>query len=490
MTGLVSRFGVLAASALLLALGACSSDNSDKKDDITPPPPVTTTGTLSVGVITGFGSVYVDGVRYDTTSAQVTMDGAASTAAQLRVGQYVEVKGHAHNGDHHADEIRYHNVLEGPITAIDIAASSFVAMGQTVLVTSDTSLGDDIQPASIAGLAVGDVVEVSGVVPLSGAIDATRVDIKPDGGPYEVTGYVAGVDTALHVFDINALVVDYSSANMEDFPTGAPADGDLVLVKGRTFAGDGSFVAIEVELRSDDCLQPGPGDMVEIEGLIEHFASATDFEVAGMHVTTTAATTYEHGTVADLAEGVSVRVKGTTDTAGVLVASRIAFEVENTVRIVAQVSAVDAGSGSLELLGLEVMTDEFTRFEDDSVLDLREFDLGDIAVGNWLDVRGYEEPTGSGTIVATRVERIDAAEQVRLRGPFQYTVEPNFAIVTVDVTTSDSTVFRIENVEPPGDRITRDMFFDLATGQIVEAYGDWTGAALAADRVVIKVADD
>jgi hypothetical protein len=488
MKVLANRFGVLAISVLLLALGACSSSDSNDKDDT--PLPVETTGVLSVGVITGFGSVYVDGVRYDTNSAQVTMDGAAATPAQLRVGQYVEVKGHAQGNDHHADIIRYHNVLEGPITALDIGASSFVAMGQTVLVTSATSLGDDIQPSSIVGLAIGDVVEVSGVVPLSGAIDATRVDIKPDGGPYEVTGYVVGIDTALHTFDINALAVDYSAANMEDFPTGAPADGDLVLVKGRTFAGDGSFLAIEVELRSDDYLKPAQGDVVEVEGEISDFVSATDFYVAGMHVTTTAATTYEHGTVADLADEVAVRVKGVVDTANMLVAHKIAFEVENTVRIVAQVSAVDAGSGSLALLGLEVTTDEFTRFEDDSVLDLREFDLGDIAVGNWLDVRGYEEPIGSGSIVATRVVRIDAAEQVRLRGPFQYTTEPNFAIVTVDVTTSDSTVFRIENVEPPGDRLTRDMFFYLASGEIVEAFGDWTGTALAADRAVIKVSDD
>ncbi|MCJ7453394.1 MAG: DUF5666 domain-containing protein, partial [Steroidobacteraceae bacterium] len=70
-------------------------------------------------MITGFGSVYVDGVRYDTTSASVTMDGETATASQLRVGQYVEVKGHAQGAAHHADVIRYHNVLEGPITSID-----------------------------------------------------------------------------------------------------------------------------------------------------------------------------------------------------------------------------------------------------------------------------------------------------------------------------------------------------------------------------------
>jgi Domain of unknown function (DUF5666) len=489
MQGLVNRFAGLASSALLLALGACSSGDSGN-NDVPPPPPVQTTGTLSVGVITGFGSVYVDGVRYETSSAEVTMDGVAATPAQLRVGQYVEAKGHAQGDAHHAEIIRYHNVLEGPITAIDPAASSFVAMGQTVLVTSDTSLGDAILPASIDGLAIGDVVEVSGVVPLSGPIDATRVDIKPDGGPYEVTGYVAGVDGTLHVFDINALAVDYSAASMSDFPTGLPAVGDLVLVKGFAFASNGSFLATEVELRSNDCLRPGPGDVVEVEGLIANFVSATDFEVAGMRVTTTAATTYEHGTVGDLAGGIMVRVKGATDARGALVASRIAFETGNTVRIVAQVSAVNAASGSLRLLGLEVASDEFTRFEDDSALDLREFDLGDVAVGDWLDVRGYQQAADAGTVVATRVERIDAQEQVRLRGPFRAVVAPNFAILTVAVTTSDSTVFRLENAEPPGDRLSREQLFDLAIDEIVEVWGDWTGASLAADRVVIKVCDD
>ena len=39
-------------------------------------------------------------------------------------------------------------------------------------------------------------------------------------------------------------------------------------------------------------------------------------------------------------------------------------------------------------------------------------------------------------------------------------------------------------------RLTRDMFFYLAGGETVEAFGDWTGTALAADRAVIKVVDD
>ena len=87
-------------------------------------------------MITGFGSVYVNGVRYDTSGASVLMDDQAAAESALKVGQYVELKGHSHGAEHYADVIRYHNVIEGPITSIDVDASSFVAMGQTVLVTS------------------------------------------------------------------------------------------------------------------------------------------------------------------------------------------------------------------------------------------------------------------------------------------------------------------------------------------------------------------
>ena len=481
MKGLGKGISVLAAAALLAGLGACGG-SSGNKDSVTPVP---ATGTLSAGVITGFGSVYVDGVRYDTSGAQVTMNGMTATQAQLQVGQYVQVKGQARGAAHHADVIRYHDVLKGPISSIDTAASSFVAMGQTVFVTLDTSMGDSIQPASIEGLTVGDVVEVSGIVPATGAIDATRVDIKPDGGPYDVAGYVANLSKATHRFGINDLVVDYSAANVDDFATGDPGAGDLVLVKGFTFDPDGAFAATRVELRSDDWLMPGPGDLVDVEGSIIEFESPTAFKVGGWAVTTTPATTYENGTVAGLADGVMVKVKGLADANGVLVAARICFEQVNAIRIVAQVDRL-AADGSVELLGLAVATDDATRYEDRSQIGQRDFGFKDLTVGTWVDVRGYEQPSGSGAVLATRVVRIDPADEVSLRGPFGEPVRPNFHILSALVNTTSDTKFRLEgNVV-----LSPDVFFSTAEGRLVEAWGSWSGTALSASRVEIKVQDD
>ena len=105
------------------------------------------------------------------------------------------------------------------------------------------------------------------------------------------------------------------------------AVGDLVKVTGATFLADGALVALHVELRSDDYLKAGPGDVVEVEGVVEDFVSVTDFRVAPWDVTTTADTTYEHGTAADLADGVKVRVKGVANADGILVPPPLRFDI-------------------------------------------------------------------------------------------------------------------------------------------------------------------
>ena len=46
---------------------------------------------VTVGVVTGFGSVYVNGCEYETDSASISVDGQSATEDDLSVGDVVEV---------------------------------------------------------------------------------------------------------------------------------------------------------------------------------------------------------------------------------------------------------------------------------------------------------------------------------------------------------------------------------------------------------------
>jgi len=66
----------------------------------------------------------------------------------------------------------------GPITRIDTAGGTFVVLGQTVRVSGSTLFDDNIQPASIATLQVGNIVEVKRFPNTAGEIAASRIQLE------------------------------------------------------------------------------------------------------------------------------------------------------------------------------------------------------------------------------------------------------------------------------------------------------------------------
>jgi hypothetical protein len=481
---------VLAGAAVLAALGSCGGGDDSRDDGV-----ITQRNITASGVITSFGSVYVNGMRFTTSAADIEIDGVKATQADLKVGQVVDINGTMQDGSAKADVVRYHHNLEGPVTAID--GLTLVAMGQTVRVSSETSLGDpvtiDPDRLEIEGLALGDVVQVSGLITDDGSIEATRVDLRVNEGAYDVYGTASGVNPGGKTFFINALLIDYAGANIEDFATGAPADGDLVKATGLEFGASGEFIATKVELRYDPEVMPESGDMLNLQGVVTDFVSATQFVVAGFPVSTTSSTVYENGNVANLAADVEVCVVGELNDSEVLVATRIRFHIDNSVRMVSAVSAIDVAAERLTVFGLQVSTDRNTRFEDETAAAIEPFGIGDLHTGDWVDVRGYEYPADSGRVLATRIERIDdlAANGHRMRGPFRNPAQPDFDILAVAVRTTGDTLFRQETMPgEPAVRIDATAFFALDQETLVEARGTWSGTRLLAEYAIVKHCDD
>jgi Domain of unknown function (DUF5666) len=476
---------VLAIAALSL-LGACGgSGGGGSTTNVTP----TSQPIVSMGTISGFGSVFVNGVEFSTSTANIMIDDRSGSESELHVGHVVRVSGRIDSDGRHgtATSIEFNAAVEGPVQSIDATAGTLVVLGQTVKVSASTSFDDNLQPASLAGISAGMVVEVSGFRDANGVIHATRIEAKNATEPFELTGEVANLDDAAKHFAIGTQVVDYSSAQLDDLPGGALANGLTVEVKGQLDA-NGVLLATRVEGKPDD-MQGNNEDEARVEGLITRFASATDFDVNGQAVTTTANTRFENGTSADLALNVRVEVEGEVRN-GVVQAEKIEFEHEADLRVSGQVDNVDAAAGTFTVLGITIQTDARTRFEDKTSAQLRPFNVGSLHSGDFVAVRGTAGTTGT-SILAQRVEREDPEMQggqirITLRGPAANVASPQLTILGVTVLTDAGTEFQNE-AEAPIDAAT---FFAQAAGRNVKASGTLQGTALLARELEFEGEDE
>lgn len=285
---------------------------------------------ISVGTITGFGSVFVNGVEFSTTGALITKNGNSSDESELRIGMVVAVHGtfDANGTTGTASQIDFNDDLEGPIQSLGPTAQSLVVMGWTVKVNTGTHYEG---VTGLSDLHEGYVIEVSGLPQADGTILATYIELKSTsytpGDEIEVKGTISNLDIFAKNFQIGDLTVDYSTLGPDHLPSGGLSDGLFVEVKSTTgFVGD-VLVASEVELE-DSGIHSSEGTEVNLEGFVTRFVSAVDFDVNDQPVTTTDATVFEHGTQTSLGPNVRLEVEGRLDSNGVLIARQISFENE------------------------------------------------------------------------------------------------------------------------------------------------------------------
>ena len=467
----------LLATVIAMVAVACGSGGSgiSQSSGATP--------LIATGTITGFGSVYVNGIHFQTTSATIRKNGQTVDQSQLAVGEVARIKGSKNDADGtgDADEVDVDEAVIGPIDKIDTTGGTVTVLAQIVKINAGTSFSKDIQPADITGLKTGDVIHVSGMTDSSGAIVATRIEKGSASSPLQVVGTVAGLNAGSHTFMINALTVDYSSANLTGFASGAPSNGDVVEAQGTSFdATTQTLTATHVQREMTDQEEAGDDRDMEREGLITRFASATDFDVAGKPVTTTSSTEYHNGTAADLALNVKVEVEGMLNSSNVLVASVVTFERNGDIELQGPAANVSASAGTLTVLGVQVTVISRTRVEDDSSSAMAMFNLSNVSDGDTVRVHGVESPAGSGKVVATRLERLPPSPTVIVKGPFMAGTSPDFTVLGITIDGSAATIG-----DGHGGMMPLATFFTQAVGHEVRVEGTLSGTTVMASRISI-----
>ncbi len=469
----ISRLKGLTTVVFLLAavlLGSCSGDGgSDFAGG-----GISGTG-LYNGVITSFGSVFVNGIEFNTANAAITADDAAVTEDNLDVGMKVRVKADGTT----ALSIDFDPEVIGPVQGIDTVNDRIVVMGQTVFIEGTTILKGF---GGILDLAGGDSVVVSGFFDAVGNIRAVYIELKPAASGEKVKGVVSALDSAMRRFEINGLSVDYSGVTSPRV-----RNGDFVEVKG-SFSADvlvASHVSVEAPLET-----AAPGNEMAVEGIVTSFSSAHDFKVNGLRVYTDGSTAYENGLRGDVALDVLLEIKGTVNDSGVLVAEKVEFlsRRETEVGIEGTVESVDIQKSTVTVFGIGVTVNSSTIFNDESGQQLRSFSLGDIRTGDLIEIGGFVD---GDRVVAVKVERMDSSEaEYSLSGPVDAGSETatSFSILGVRIDVSGPAVtFEDDN----SNAITAAEFFAAIDdvkdpGDIVEVEGLYQGGVFIAEEVEIE----
>lgn len=471
--------------AVAMSLASCGGGNSSGK------PTFGQVGTTTVGAITGFGSVHVNGIQFRTgNDTQILIDDTPSQERALQVGQIVKVLGSIDQDRLHGDAqlIEMDEAVRGQITAIDSMQSAITVLGQTVLVTADTFFDQRIMPADISTLQVGDFIAVSGVRDAEGAIIASFIG-PARSGSFEVVGSVSNLDTSLSTFMIGGLVVDYSAAQLAGFATGMLANDDVVEVKGSTLSDAQALVATKIESEAFEDAEKGFHDHnhgMSLEGMVTRFVSVTDFDVADQPVTTTDTTRFENGTADSLALDARVEIRGTLDDAGVLVASEVEFSGPPKVKLAGTVDSV--GTDTLTILGVPVQIDASTMLRDDSSADLPTFSLGDVQVGDFVELVGVVSDATTHTVFASRLQRENPSDSVEVRGPVDAVDTQSVSVLGITIGTDATTLFEGRDGQPTD---AAGFFSQVVVGDIVRARGIATGpASVVAAKLAIGTNDE
>jgi len=491
------------AITIFSALTACSSGGGD-----------TAGGALDVtssGTITGFGSVFVNGVRYETENARIISADDDSvilenpTNAQLQavlgVGQIITVRGtRTDDSNGVANTIRFDDELVGEITTVSTADGSFTVLGQTVSVTPDTIIDDSIIEAARGGveipddlrfgdlpetldqlLSAGMFVGVSGF-PSQNGLEATRVeDVSNLGGGQleaEVKGFVANLDDLLGQFDINGLTVSYDASDLdvEDFGNLLLANGQFVEVHG-TATSSTTIDASRIELEDDFVDDDFNSGEIEIEGVIQKVAPGV-IVINGIEIRVNDITPFS--------EGLRVEIKGTLQSDGSIVITRLHDESEDTVRTEDIAVSADATSFTTRL-GLVITPSDRSRLEDDTINDDDNLSISAFLANvadKRIEARGFPL---NGDTAWTRLEIEDNNDQdCRLRGPVaSINGTSSFSIEGVNIDVSQVSDNNFEG--PDGQSIGRAEFFNqLNAGDIVQATSDQAGSGCSDGNLVAR----
>jgi hypothetical protein len=348
----------------LLALAISGLSGCGGGDTLFAGPPGTGgTGVFAQGTIIGFGSVIVNGIRFDDTTANVQLDGVTAKSQDLRLGMVADVQG-LRGADLTlgvANVIEVWSIAQGVVSQVQggqfkvagmlvqtdaatvfegISSVAALANGLRVAVWglqsgSDGNRWTATRVSLVSAATLVSTGIVSAAITLNGlALSGTKAASLGSGQLVRVQGSLSSSGTSVQVDSFKLLGLQGGSVlqgdvEMEGLVTALLSGGRFMLGNVEVDASSASLAAsykalnvgqrIEVQgvwrgkvlsattlgVESEQHLSEA-----EIEAKIEQYTSLANFVVRGQRCNASSAV-FSKGAPADLKVGVRVKLKGT-----------------------------------------------------------------------------------------------------------------------------------------------------------------------------------
>jgi hypothetical protein len=427
-------------------------------------------------------SLTAGGLTFGVTAS--TRIVGAATFDDVALGMRVEVRGRllaggrlvaerikvrrGHGGGDHGAEV--HGLIES------VSADSLVVSGRTFALTPETVVvGHHQTPLPTSALEVGQRVEVRGRFLADGTLVATRIEIESfDEGELEVSGLIEALtDSSLTVAG-NGFAVTAQTVVLDDdrrpIAFGTLAVGQTVEVRG---VNDGAGVRVATRIQLEDA---GSGGEVEARASIDSVGDSVVVVLGRPFVvrptTRIVGLNDRPVALADLAAGQSVEVHARLAADGTLTALRIEREdgPASAVRLRATVTDVSADSVAVVGVLFDASGAVVVRHDGTPAT------LGDLAVGQAVEVTGVRTPTGG--LTATRIEIRRGAHAA---GRIATTGAGAFTLPGLDVAYTAATLFVAED----GATVAPSS---VTAGASVLAAGTTSGAGTLDATLVVVLA--
>lgn len=426
------------------------------------------------GVLSGFGSVIVNGTRFNTDDATFSSNDDDATQADLKAGMQITVIGQqtADGSEAQAQHVDYDANAKGRIDAIDLAKQRVTVLGTEFQFTENTVF-DDVR---LDQLSVGSFVEISAFSTESQGFLVTYIGIEQDHTQWQLQGGVTALDTTKQQFILGTLLIDYS----EDAPTELQ-NGHWVTVKAAYAPSSSAWTVYDLDIEQQHVDYTS---LISFSGLVSDL-KAGEFTLEGKTVKFDTTTQFEDDT-SELTNGVLVEVKGIASNTEVLADSidieeRIELELEGTI------SSINETAQSFVVHGKTIFVSANTLYRDDDSHDSL-FNFSRLAIGDFVEL---DLAAQGSDFVALKIEREskDAATTQQLTG---YVTDikadsMSFSVAGIVVQTAAYTEFEIEDQD-----LTHTAFFNqLALGMEVDvtAYvpNNTTNSTLLATEVEVDL---